>query len=335
MKTLPLVIVYGLVAVAGAVLIVWAANQNTTQTVPEWIAPAHGSIHTTPVLGDIAKLLRSSLVKPPPPKPQRRPPSISIASREKPAPSPSPDTSPPDETAPLTDAGTPPPPEPARDRTATAVVAIDNTVIPPGGHWAIVASHDARLYDVAGKNMGPATVGSLAIVKRQAKSGKKQMLVCRGQKDAKPFILAKADVILYPGSPEGLSDTHRGLIVEFARLSADRDQLEKKLRSGIRSDNPHGKAFASAKSEYVTFWKTVKRLRKQREDTRGDAHMEAADELRKMKGQDIRIGQAYEQGKQRYEAWNSAHPPPSTIPELTRLDEKLEIVQAQIDALQP
>jgi hypothetical protein len=87
------------------------------------------------------------------------------------------------------------------------------------------------------------------------------------------------------------------------RLAAEID----KLKQSVVTRNPFGEAYVSTKREYVQYWQKVKRLQDARDNSGGAERMEAADELRALKGEDIRVGNAYHEAKKKYAAWNASH----------------------------
>jgi hypothetical protein len=324
-----------LVTLAGILVIVQAANQDPNRDVPAWLEGPHRIIHATPFVRDLAKQLRAGLVRTTATERAAPPDAVTRAVATAADPAPLDREAPGTDSAEITVASLPRPSEPA-DGVATAQVSPTPPEQPASeGSWAIVAAHDATLYDVAGKNRGQVKVGSLAIVKRRAKSGTREMLVCQGKDSKTPFILARDEVLILPGQPDTASPEHRSLLNTLATLTADRKEREKDVRNGVRKDNPHAVQFAAAKRRYVQYWKKVKRLQSERESAKGDTRIAVAEELRKLKGQDVKIGQDYESAKQRYEAWSAAHPAPAKArdAELERLDKAIASLREKIDAL--
>jgi hypothetical protein len=90
--------------------------------------------------------------------------------------------------------------------------------------------------------------------------------------------------------------------------------MEESLRTDIRrlketvvAKNPFGEQYVSTKREYIQYWRTVKHLQDTRDNSGGAKRMEAADELRRLKGEDIRVGNAYQEARKKYAAWNASH----------------------------
>jgi len=197
------------------------------------------------------------------------------------------------------------------------------------GTWGIVADHEARVYTLEGKFLGRVNAGSLVTILRKAKSGSKQFAVCRSKADPDPFLMAEEDLHVYAGSFEGASTESLGMCVRYAELAAEKARIEKDIAKTGRTDNPHHPEYKVAKHAYVSYWKKVKELTRLREEADSSDRIRYGDELRELKGEDIRVGQAYEAAKQRYEQWNAAHPAAGD-PRIRKLQDEIERLEARI-----
>ena len=136
------------------------------------------------------------------------------------------------------------------------------------------------------------------------------------------------------------TETRESLLARRAEIMA---QIETLAQGGgpDRSGNPHADAYEQAKLAYDRYWKKANALQAKWESAEGGDRMRYFDELRSLKGEDIRVGKAYERAKANYEAWKRQNPePPSTAishrallqSELAKIDRKLDDLGAAVSS---
>jgi hypothetical protein len=176
-----------------------------------------------------------------------------------------------------------------------------------GPRWAVVARDNARAYSKEGKFVGRLACGTILEVVADAHSDSESFAVCGIAASANApseVVVRSAELDIIRGALADATERVRGLHVRRAILNA---KLELAETTGIRYDNPHALEYVRQRDTYREFWRKVEDLQKKR-DAGGAHHQEYADELRKMKGDDIRIGKAFEDIKHRYDAWNEKNP---------------------------
>lgn len=179
--------------------------------------------------------------------------------------------------------------------------------------WGIVSSSKATYYNKNGKFLGHLSPGTALNIIKITQTKKGPIAVCRPFKQSSlDIILIKPELLTFHNSDiDNLSKELEQLYVQQAQLTAEIATLKKQKLKELRRDNPHARKYAIAKKEYHDYWRKVKELTKKRDAASNKKQMDYADELRLMKGQDIRIANALKQVKSDYDNWNLAHPRPA------------------------
>ncbi|MDA0577432.1 MAG: hypothetical protein O3B24_04970, partial [Verrucomicrobia bacterium] len=145
-------------------------------------------------------------------------------------------------------------------------------------------------------------------------------------------LIRSADLNVYPGALDTVSPIQISRYRLYAKLQGELQTVTKEKTSTERRDNPHWNAYQSTKANYDTYWQRVKELTENRDKASDDERMKWGDELRRLKGEDIRIGKAYEAARDQYKAWNAAHPTPvaSSSPRAVALQKSLQSLRASL-----
>lgn len=130
------------------------------------------------------------------------------------------------------------------------------------------------------------------------------------------------------------TEQRNNLLARQAELTAEIDRIKRKLSATPRAQNPYAQEYASAKAAHSRYWKKVRELQKKRDSAADADHVRYSDELRKMKGEDIRLGLALEAAKKQYVAWNADHTKISSNVELHALESELENIKRQLHAIE-
>jgi hypothetical protein len=112
------------------------------------------------------------------------------------------------------------------------------------------------------------------------------------------------------GSLSNVSIDERTLRVRRAKLLAalkaqpDAHPAE----NGLPGNNPHTTTYRKARKEYLAFGERVQALTEGMNNTTGAKRMDYANELRSLKGEDVRLKMAYDAAGEQYKAWKNSHP---------------------------
>ena len=228
---------------------------------------------------------------------------------------------------------TPSTPAPAARLTLSAFTA-------EGPNWGVVRVHEARSYTMKGKSRSRLNAGTAVAVLAQRKTSLGECLECKAfpAGPSQPrFLLLKDDLMLFGGTPDDIPVEAQDLLIEKARTLADLEKLEEDAQKAALMKNPYYQSYQTARADYLDYWKKVKALQAQRDAGQGNAQVEAEDQLRMMKGEDIRVGAAFKKSKATYEEWQRLHPgdPVSEHPKYNTLRTKLDAIDEKIAALPP
>lgn len=144
------------------------------------------------------------------------------------------------------------------------------------------------------------------------------------------ILLPASAVYTRQGSVSAVTEEQKFLVTKIATLTAQIDELKKQLDGAqdVRHLNPYTAEYASAKKSYEEFWKKVKDLTAKRDSSIAGERMRYAEQLQRMKGQDIIIAQKYKNAKEKYEQWNATHD------KITPVKRKLEQLEKQLEQCQ-
>ncbi|MCK5529505.1 MAG: hypothetical protein KAI74_07455 [Kiritimatiellae bacterium] len=182
-----------------------------------------------------------------------------------------------------------------------------------GQNWGIIAMPKASYYTPKGKFLGHLPPGTALKIKKIESTAKGNIAVCVPVKTmSEPIILTHAKYLtIRRNDMSSISKELEKLYVQQAQLQAEVEAIKRQNSSSLRKDNPHAKEYASIKKRYHDYWREVKVLTKKRDTTTGQEHMDCADKLRMMKGEDIRIADSLKKHRANYKNWNKTHPRPA------------------------
>ena len=183
-----------------------------------------------------------------------------------------------------------------------------------GQRWGIIAMPKASYYTPKGKFLGHLPPGTALKIKKIEATAKGNIAVCAPVKPmSEPVILTHAKYLtIRRNDMSSISKDLEVLYVKQAQLKAEVEAIRRQNSSSLRKDNPHAKDYASIKKRYHDYWREVKALTKKRDTTTGQDHMDCVDQLRMMKGEDVRIANSLKKHRANYKEWNKTHPRPAT-----------------------
>ncbi len=218
------------------------------------------------------------------------------------------------------------------------VPAIDETIATPSGNtqWGVVNSPVCRAYSRNGKFLRRLDPGTIVDVAQVAKTDKGRFAVCDVYYDGRrvPGIAIRTtELAMHKGALSSVGKTRRKLFVRQATLEARIEDVKKKLKSGLRKDNPFYKEYSAARDTFGKYSDKVRGLRKRFETSTGAERDKLSDELRALKPPGIRMQREYQAAKKKYDTWNSQNPLDTTRnPELLRLEAELALLKRTVGA---
>lgn len=203
------------------------------------------------------------------------------------------------------------------------------------GRWAVVKVPLAGSYDGTGKYQGTLQAGTCLSVLKTAASSAGEVAVCLLPADfagARSELLVKtADLNIHPGVLEQVDEDRKMLLVREAELEAKLADATEEASDQAVAGNPYAAEYRRIKASYDAFWNRVKDLQKKRDSASSTDRMNYLDQLRGMKGEDVRLGVAYEAAKKKYDAWQRANVKKGvTSPAVRAAQEELAILREEI-----
>ena len=122
--------------------------------------------------------------------------------------------------------------------------------------------------------------------------------------------------------------------MQCATLIAEIDHLRADQAKARMKDNPFKPAYDAAAASYNAYWAKVKQLQDKHRTATGEARVRLADDLKRMKGEDVRVGKALEDAKKKMTDWQDKNgAAPVTDPRIKSLQDQLAGLQVQIQSL--
>lgn len=222
---------------------------------------------------------------------------------------------------------------PSEDRD---VPAIDTPLHAASGNmqWGVVNSPGSRAYSRKGKFLRRLDPGTVVDVAQVVPTDKGRFAVCDVFYENRriPGIAIKtSELALYEGALSSVSKTRLKLLTRQATLEARIEDVKKKLKTGLRKDNPHVAPYAAARDAFGAYSDKVRVLRRRFETATGPEREKLSDELRALKPPGIRMQREYEATRKQYETWNAQHPiDTARNPELLRLEAELALLRRTV-----
>lgn len=199
--------------------------------------------------------------------------------------------------------------------------------------WGVVQEPTTRIYTLKGKFLRRIEAGSCVEFTHTIRSRD-------GEEYARARIMPNrsGQEILVPLSALGIvegpfadaSELEKTLRVRRARLLSNIIENDRARAKRLNPANPYARRYEAARKEYLAFWQRVDDLKTA---AKGPNRAQALDELRQMKakGDDIRLGDAYEKSKTDYHAWEHDHPhSPTPDSRMAALQNQLADVDRQL-----
>jgi hypothetical protein len=204
-----------------------------------------------------------------------------------------------------------------------------------GPNWGLVTTHEARSFTDKGKPRARIAAGTALLVFEKKKTSLGVCLRCASTSSPTlRFLVFMDDVMQFGGNPEDIPLPIQNTLVEKSTALADIRKLESDAEKAHRKNNPHYGKYQATKADYVLYWRKVKSLQASRDAVSGNGHVGAEDELRALKGEDVRIGEAYKSEKTKFDAWVKQNPTPSisNSPRYQLLRTRLDEIDARLAA---
>lgn len=207
----------------------------------------------------------------------------------------------------------------------------NNSAVP--GQWGITVSPLSKCYTRNGKMLGELKPGKLLDIQEVTNTKAGEVALCSpiesiGLKSE--FVVRTFDIVIYPGRLADMDDETKKLCLQDAYLRC-RIELEKKnLVAQAEGRNPYAAQYAKAKDAHEKYWARVKDLQAKRDSNQGGDLMKYADELRRLKGQDIALANTLEKAKEKYDGWKAQN----AVDESKLTSSQLEAMQKELLAIQ-
>lgn len=135
-----------------------------------------------------------------------------------------------------------------------------------------------------------------------------------------------------PVVPTSRSEEEKRLRNREAELVAQLESAKRASASRPVPQNPHAQEYARARKAYDDFWKKAKDLEKKMNASTGAERIRYGDQLRLMKGEDIRIGQALQAAWKKLKDWQDKQTSNAGEEQIPSLDTELADVRNRLRA---
>jgi tetratricopeptide (TPR) repeat protein len=203
--------------------------------------------------------------------------------------------------------------------------------------WGVVQSPKANCYNREGKflkrALPPGTVVEVSeTITAQSGTSLEVCMVHYGGKRLGGILLRTPDLLIMEGPLGLVSENERDLRVKYGKVLAAITKEKGELKKRAKQRNPYTTEYRVAREQYVAFAKRAEALTKQRDNSRGNDHMRVADQLRRMKGEGIRLRQRYEAALKKYQGWKqrNVRSIPTTSDRLEQLEAARDDVATQL-----
>lgn len=208
---------------------------------------------------------------------------------------------------------------------------------PDTNRWGIIRSQEAKVYSTQGKFLARIAAGAMLDIRDmiEAEAG----VFARGSlygatNNFTDALVATNDLEIRVGAYSTVPAREKELRGAEARLLSELALHRAGGAKYMRKDYPMTAEYLRIRQEYLDYWKKVRALQAQLAGTEGPGRMRIEDSLRMMKGEDVRVGQAYEKAKLEYEQWNQANPEPTgqEKAEVDVIEEELGRIRSELEA---
>lgn len=201
--------------------------------------------------------------------------------------------------------------------------------------WGVVSKDETRVYDLQGNVAHTIAPGTLVEITGSKPSSAGEVSLCKIGDNKQMYVILSSDLTINPGMLGQASEREKALKIHHAQVAAEIDKLSQDITATRHKENPHWPEFDRASREYNDYWRKVKALQKKRDTATGGDRMKYTDELWAMKGEAVRVGQAHERAKKKFDEWQAQHPVSlSSSSKIESLKTELADVRKQIDSLE-
>lgn len=131
---------------------------------------------------------------------------------------------------------------------------------------------------------------------------------------------------------EAPSEETQRLMAREAELISGIAALKKALAKDATKLNPYTRRYVDVKKRHNKFWKRVSELQARLESSTGDERMRCSDELRKMKGEDIRLAQDLAAAGKLFKEWQRKNVERISHPRITAAQNELAMVRRRLES---
>jgi hypothetical protein len=205
-----------------------------------------------------------------------------------------------------------PPRTPQRRKTAATESQPQPTVVLtnlPWG-WGIVGDAGANLYDNKGAYLRKINRGILLKISelKQSKSG--EIAICSfysgdSEADTQQYAVRSNDLELRRGTIAQANPKEIELRLEQNRLSGSIEAMQQEFLQKSGGSNPYTAQYTKAAADYKALADRGIEVRKSFDTASGPDREQYADELRKMKPEEIRLKQTLTASKSNMDSWNA------------------------------
>jgi len=200
------------------------------------------------------------------------------------------------------------------------------------GYWGITKFEQTRAYGKDGKAVPSINAGVIMFVDEivNTKSGEVAMSRPADQPNAKQVLIRTHDMMIYPGELSEVDQNGKELCIREAVVSGKIEIAKQKLADEAAKKNPYNEEYRKCKAASDAYWEKVNKLQVLRDSATGAAKTKYTDELRQMKGEDIRLAQDLKAIKAKFDDWAKKNPVNKsqlTNPEIQALEKELSEIQ--------
>jgi len=204
----------------------------------------------------------------------------------------------------------------------------------PAGHWGVVKAEQGKVYSTKGKLISRLPLGTPVSISRIVLGKSGELAVCKtvGHSDMPDtFVMKTADLLLRAGTYATASSREKELVQQRVELEGSLARRQRQTADTAMRRNPYYGDYQRVQADYKAFWDKVKKLQARRDNTTGAKHMEHADQLRMLKGQDIELARELKALKNKFDDWNESHPAaPVDDPQVAALTARIGELNGQL-----
>ncbi|MFC1496848.1 hypothetical protein ACFLS1_00055 [Verrucomicrobiota bacterium] len=197
--------------------------------------------------------------------------------------------------------------------------------------WGVVKSSGANAYNESYKFLRKIAPGTLVEVSETKTVSKENLALCSVHHNNRlvPNIYIRAENLdLRSGSLDTANPEEKKLRSDQSKVAAQLRTLLKEQQAFIKSNNPYAEEYETSKKTYNEFWKKTEILQKKRDSSTGAERIEIADELRRMKGKNIKLVDDFKSAKKKYSDWNAKKL--TDNPKFASLKSELSKIQSEL-----